>query len=108
MADGSIHLVEIPDALFTFWTVAYEQGRSSRDEDVHRLRVEADRLWLLAMPQTERRDYLLDRLDEAARLANRPDVDDVLDEAWHIYLNSLDNIRQPIMLHPTEHGRKVA
>ncbi|WP_309065346.1 hypothetical protein [Microbacterium sp.] len=90
-----------------YW-LGYQHGSASRDEEVHNLRVDRDRHWLLALPEDDRRSYLLDRLDEAARLANRPDVDDVLDEAWRLYVASLNNLRKPVRLTSTEHGRKAA
>ncbi|AQY01608.1 hypothetical protein [Microbacterium foliorum] len=106
LADGSLRLWQLPDAINTLWGVAYEQGRRSRDAEVHLLKIDADRLWLRAFGDSDRQQYLLDRLDRAADLANRPDVDDVLDEAWQIYLASLDNIREPIRLTPTQNIRK--
>ncbi|KJL35463.1 hypothetical protein RS86_00459 [Microbacterium azadirachtae] len=98
IADGSIRLWQLPDAVNTLYRIGIEHGRSSRDEEVRLLRLDADRLWLCSFGDKERLDYLLARLDRAAELADRPDVDDVLDEAWRIYLASLDNIRQPITL----------
>lgn len=106
LADGSLRLWQLPDAINTLWGVAYEQGRLSRDAEVQLLKLDADRLWLRAFVDSDRQQYLLDRLDQAADLANRPDVDDVLDEAWQIYLASLDNIREPIRLISTQHTRK--
>lgn len=106
LADGSLRLWQLPDAINTLWTVAFEQGRRSRDAEVARVRLDADRLWLRAFGDSDRQQYLLDRLDEAAELASRPDVDDVLDEAWRIYLASLDNIREPIRLTSPQHTRK--
>lgn len=70
------------------------------------LKLDADRLWLRAFVDNDRQQYLLERLDQAADLANRPDVDDVLDEAWQIYLASLDNIREPIRFTSTQDTRK--
>ncbi|MBG9887050.1 hypothetical protein ABE10_11025 [Bacillus toyonensis] len=107
VVDGSMQLVELPAAVQTFYTVAYESGRRSRDDEIRALRVERDRYWLLAFGEKERRQFLLDRLDRAAELADRPDVDDVLDEAWQIYLASLDNLREPVRLPaPTTEDRK--
>ncbi|MBO0979901.1 hypothetical protein [Microbacterium sp. SD291] len=108
LADGSLRLWQLPDAVCTLYNVAYTQGRASRDDEIRVMRIDADRHWLLAMPDTTRRAYLLSRLDQAAELANRPDVDDVLDEAWRIYLANLDNIREPLRLPSTEHGRTAA
>ncbi|WP_341957484.1 hypothetical protein [Microbacterium sp. LWH13-1.2] len=106
LADGSLRLWQLPDAINTLWGVAYEQGRRSRDTEVQLLKLDADRLWLRAFVDNDRQQYLLERLDQAADLANRPDVDDVLDEAWQIYLASLDNIREPIRFTSTQDTRK--
>lgn len=106
LADGSLRLWQLPDAINTLWQIAFEQGRHSRDAEVDRLTLDANRLWLRAFGDSERQQYLLDRLDRAADLANRPDVDDVLDEAWRIYLAGLDDIREPIRLISTQHTRK--
>lgn len=108
LASGALRLWQLPDAVVALYELGHTHGATSRDEEVHRLRVEADRQWLIAQPSAERREYLLERLDQAARLANRPDVDDVLDEAWRVYVASLDTLREPIRLTPTEHGRKAA
>ena len=102
LADGSIRLWQLPDAVATLYNVAYTQGRASRDDEVRDLKLEADRYWLRAFADKDRQEYLLSRLDQAADNANRPDVDDVLDEAWQIYLASLDNIREPVQLHTTQ------
>lgn len=106
LADGSLRLWQLPDAINTLWTVAFEQGRRSRDEEVDALKFDADRLWLVSFGAKDRQQYLLDRLEQAADLANRPDVDDVLDETWRIYLASLDNLREPIQLPTTQRNRK--
>lgn len=108
LSDGTVRLWQLPDALCTFYAVAYADGRASMADEVNQARHEADRLWLLALPEDDRRAYLLDRLDRAADLANRPDVDDILDETWRIYCASLDNIREPVTLTTTEHGKKAA
>lgn len=109
LADGTMLLYQLPDAINTLYNVAYEQGRASRDHEVQTARLDADRLWLRCFGDKDRTGYLLDRLDQAADLANRPDVDDVLDEAWRIYLASLDNIREPITFPvSTEQGLKGA
>ncbi|REJ06292.1 hypothetical protein DY023_06585 [Microbacterium bovistercoris] len=70
--------------------------------------MERDRYWLRSFPDAERQEYLLSRLDQAAALANRPDVDDVLDEAWRLYCAGLNNIREPIRLTVTQDCREVA
>lgn len=103
-------LHQLPDALVTLFNVAYEQGRTSREDEVRAAKLDADRLWLRCFGDRDRQEYLLSRLDQAADLANRPDVDDVLDEAWRIYVASLDTIREPIKL-PTsteEHVKEAA
>ncbi|MGM1018003.1 MAG: hypothetical protein ACQEW8_10745 [Actinomycetota bacterium] len=101
IAGGSLRLQQLPEAIHTLYTVSFELGRASRDDEVRQLRLEGDRLWLRSFGEKERLDYLLSRLDRAAELADRADVDDVLDEAWGIYLAGLDNIRQPIALPAT-------
>lgn len=106
IADGSIRLWQLPDAVNTLYQVGVVHGRASRDDEVRSLRLEADRLWLCSFGDKERLDYLLARLDRAAELADRPDVDDVLDEAWRIYLASLENIRQPVALPTTLNDHK--
>ncbi|REJ06282.1 hypothetical protein DY023_06535 [Microbacterium bovistercoris] len=108
LAAGDLRLWQLPPAVCALYWLGYNQGVASRDEEVHQLRIDADRMWLLAMPATDRREYLLERLDNAARLADRPDVDDVLDEAWRMYCASLDTIREPVRLASTEHGREAA
>lgn len=107
LADGSLRLQQLPDAVCSLFNVAYSQGRASRDPEVRQLQLEADRYWLRAFADKDRQEYLLSRLDQAAELANRPDVDDVLDEAWRIYCAGLDDIRQPIALPvSTQHTSK--
>lgn len=108
LADGSIELHQLPDAICTFFNVAYELGRASREDEIRLYKSDADRLWLRLFAPRERQDYLLNRLDQAAALADRPDVDAVLDEAWRIYVASLDNIREPIALTATKHFKEVA
>lgn len=104
LADGSLSLSQMPDAICTLFTVAYEQGKASRDDEIRALRVDRDRHWLLAFGGGHQ--YVLDRLDRAAELADRPDVDDVLNEAWRVYLASLDNLREPVRLPaPTTENR---
>ena len=101
LADGTVRLWQLPDAICTLFYIGYEQGRSSRDAEVQQLRVDADRYWLRAFADKDKQEYLLSRLDQAADLANRPDVDDVLDETWRIYLASLDNLRDPVRITTT-------
>lgn len=106
LADGSLRLWQLPDAIVSLYNLGVLDGRSQREQEVRAAKLDADRLWLRAFGDETRRQYLLDRLDQAAELANRPDVDDVLDEAWQTYLASLDNIREPIRLTSTQHPRK--
>lgn len=88
---------------------AYKAGYHARDAEVAALHRECSRLWLAAFGDRERREYLLDRLDRAAELADRDDVDDVLDETWRIYCESLIKVREPVQLNPTtEHFKEVA
>ena len=108
LADGSLRLWQLPPAINTLFTVAFEQGRASRDDEVRQLKLDADRLWLRSFVPRDRQEYLLARLDRAAELADRPDVDDVLDEAWRIYVASLDKIREPIRLTTTQEFKEVA
>lgn len=108
LADGSLTLQQLPDALVTLWTIAFEQGRASREQEVLDAKHDADRLWLRCFGDKDRQEYLLDRLDRAADLANRPGVDDVLDEAWRIYLASLDQIREPIKLTTAKETKEAA
>lgn len=73
-----------------------------------RLRQEADRLYLLAFAPADRRDMLLDRLDQAHEaMAEWATVDGALDAAWQAYLDGLDGIRPPVPLHP-EQTRRAA
>ncbi|WP_311257184.1 hypothetical protein [Microbacterium sp. WCS2018Hpa-9] len=102
LIDGSIRLWQLPQAVNTLWNLAFEQGQRSRDTEVEQLKLDADRMWLRAFADPERKQFLIDRLDQAADLANRPDVDDVLDEAWRIYLANLDTLREPVRLETTE------
>lgn len=106
LAAGTLRLWQLPDAIMRLYELGYEQGRVSRDEEVHALAVDRDRHWLLAQPANERQEYLLNRLDEAARLANRPDVDDVLNETWRLYVAGLNTIRQPIVAPMTTQNLK--
>lgn len=108
LVDGSIRLWQLPDAICTLYQIAFQDGRASRDDEVRKLTADADRLWLRAFGDDARKQYLLARLDDAADLANRPNVDDVLDEAWRLYVASLDSIREPVRLESTEHTKKEA
>ncbi|MBD8013178.1 hypothetical protein H9633_12870 [Microbacterium sp. Re1] len=71
-------------------------GRQQMEPEVRAAKLDADRLWLRSFGEADRREYLLDRLDRAATLANRPDVDDVLDEAWRVYCASLNDVRSEV------------
>lgn len=108
LAAGTLRLWQLPDAIVRLYELGYEQGRASRDEEVHALTVDRDRHWLLAQHGVDRQEYILSRLDAAARLANRADVDDVLDETWRIYLASLEHLREPIRLSTTKDISKGA
>lgn len=103
LATDQLSLAALPGPLHSLYNLGVMDGREQARSEVHAAQLDADRLWLIAFGEKERRDYLLDRLDAAAELANRPDVDDVLDEAWRIYLTNLDNIREPVRLDTTEH-----
>lgn len=96
LMSGDVGFEHLTPALLAWWTVAFEAGRASLVPELRQSQHEADRLWLLAFGEVDRREYLLDRLDRAVQLAERPDVDDVLDEAWRIYCASLDRVRSPI------------
>lgn len=104
----SVKLVDLPSALFTFWNVAFEAGRQSREDDVRCAQHEADRLWLISFGDQKRRDYLLERLDQCAALVG-DEAENALTEAWRLYVNSLANVREPIPLAPrTEYPKEVA
>lgn len=108
LVTDSVKLADLPPALFTFWTVAYESGRQSRDPDVQHAQHEADRLWLISFGDQKRRDYLLERLDRCAALVG-DDAENALTEAWRLYINSLASVREPIPLAPrTEYSKEVA
>ncbi|MFE7067392.1 hypothetical protein [Microbacterium sp. NPDC057658] len=102
LALDEISLAALPAPLFSLYNLGVLDGRAQLQDDLRAARLEADRLWLRAFGDQERQEYLLARLDDAASLANRPDVDDVLDEAWRIYLSNLDTIREPVRLATTE------
>lgn len=102
LQSGTLRLWQLPDPINTLWNLAFEEGRASRETEVQKLRLDADRYWLRAFSDKDRQEYLLGRLNQAADLANRPDVDDVLDEAWRLYLVSLDNVREPVHLNTTK------
>ena len=102
IASDELSLAALPAPLFSLYNLGVLDGRAQLQDDLRAARHEADRLWLRAFGDEERQDHLLARLDDAASLANRPDVDDVLDEAWRIYLANLDTIREPVRLPTTE------
>jgi len=102
LANDELSLAALPAPLFSLYNLGVMDGRSQMQGDLGAARLEADRLWLRAFGDEERKDYLLQRLDDAAELANRPDVDDILDETWRIYLANLDTVREPVTLATTE------
>lgn len=96
LASGTLSLAALPHSLFALYELGVTDGRQQMEPEVRAAKLEADRLWLRSFGEADRRDYLLDRLDRAAALANRPDVDDVLDEAWRIYCASLNDVRAEV------------
>lgn len=99
LADGSLTLQQLPDALVTLYNIAYEQGRASREQEVLDAKHDADRLWLKCFGEKERQEYLLHRLDRAAEIiADTGNIEHHLDEAFRLYVASLDSIRKPIAL----------
>lgn len=107
LSNDQLSLTALPAPLFSLYSLGVLDGRQQRAGEVQAAKLEADRLWLLAFGDDDRKQYLLDRLDQAADLSNRPDVDDVLDETWRIFLASLDTIREPVRLNTTEHPRST-
>ncbi|WP_288873042.1 hypothetical protein [uncultured Microbacterium sp.] len=101
LANDELSLAALPAPLFSLYNLGVMDGRGQMQGELRTARLDADRLWLRAFGDEERKDYLLQRLNVAAVLADRPDVDDVLDEAWHIYVSSLDAIRKPVTLATT-------
>lgn len=96
LSAGEISLAALPAPLFSLYNLGVLDGRGQRDKELHAAKLDADRLWLISFGDKDRTEYLLSRLDRAAELADRPDVDDVLDEAWRIYCASLDNVRSAV------------
>lgn len=96
LASGSLSLSALPASLFGLYELGVQDGRQQMEPELRAAKLEADRLWLRCFGEADRREYLLDRLDHAAALANRPDVDDVLDEAWRIYCASLSDVRSAV------------
>lgn len=96
LAAGTLSLAALPLPLFSLYELGVQDGRQQREPELRAAKLESDRLWLQCFGNAERREYLLSRLDRAAQLANRPDVDDVLDEAWRIYCDSLNNVRSEV------------
>ncbi|WP_186307493.1 hypothetical protein [Microbacterium sp. 1.5R] len=97
-----LSLAALPPSLFSLYNLGVSHGRLEMSEEVRAAKLDADRLWLRAFGEEDRKAYLLSRLNDAADLANQPDVDDVLDEAWRVYLASLENVRHPIRPTTTE------
>lgn len=93
---GTLSLAALPAPLFALYELGVNDGRQQREYEIRAAKLEADRLWLRCFGEADRRDYLLNRLDQAAALANRPDVDDVLDEAWRLYCASLNDVRSEV------------
>lgn len=96
LASGTLSLAALPLPLFSLYELGVSDGREQREPELRAAKLEADRLWLQCFGESERREYLLNRLDRAAQLANRPDVDDVLDEAWRLYCASLNDVRSEV------------
>lgn len=104
LALDEMSLAALPAPLFSLYNLGVLDGRAQSEHEIRAAKLDADRLWLRSFGDQDRQQYLLERLNRAAELADHPDVDDVLDEAWRIYLASLDNIREPIELDITEQG----
>ncbi|GGD83172.1 hypothetical protein [Microbacterium murale] len=72
-------------------------------------KLDADRLWLRSFGPKDQQDYLLSRLDRAAEIvADTGNIEHHMDEAWRLYVASLDNIREPITIHKTTQMKEVA
>lgn len=104
LATDDMSLAALPLPLFSLYNLGVMDGIAQREHEVRAAKLDADRLWLRAFGEPGRQEYLLERLDHAADLANRPDVDDVLDEAWRMFLASLDHVREPIQLMKCENS----
>ena len=79
-------------------------------EENRHLRRECGRLWLLAHTPAERQKFLLDRLDRVAELEaadERGDLDAYYARVLASFDRSLDDLRAPIPIRPTQ-GRKAA
>lgn len=96
LASGTLSLAALPLPLFSLYELGVNDGRQQREPEVRAAKLEADRLWLRSFAPKDRQEFLLARLDRAAQLANRPDVDNVLDEAWRIYCDSLNDVRSEV------------
>lgn len=88
-----ISLAALPPSLHRLYQLGVADGRSQRDDDVRVAQLEADRLWLLAFGDKDRREYLLERLDRIATMAD-PDVE--LDDVFQRYCASLTDVRQEV------------
>lgn len=97
LAAGTLSLSALPASLFALYELGVLDGRHQMQPEVRAAKLEADRLWLRCFGEADRREYLLGRLDQAAALANRPDVDDVLDETWRVYCESLGDVRSEVI-----------
>lgn len=95
---GDLPLWQLPPEVLAIWDAAHDAGRRSREPEVSALRHEADVLWLLAMPPSDRRTYLLNRLDTIGRIkAHHPDASEShLHAVLQTYFESLDDVRTPI------------
>lgn len=96
LASGTLSLAALPLPLFSLYELGVADGRQQREPELRAAKLEADRLWLQCFGESERREYLLSRLDRAAHIADRPDVDNVLDEAWRVYCASLNDVRSEV------------
>lgn len=91
---GRLSLAALPLALFRLYQAGVADGRAQREPELAQARHEADRLWLLCFGEEERREYLLARLDEAARIAaDEGGIEGHLERAFALYCRSLDNVR---------------
>ncbi|WP_396935756.1 hypothetical protein [Mycolicibacterium sp.] len=88
-----ISLAALPPSLHRLYQVGVADGREQRDHDVRVAQLEADRLWLVAFGDRERREYLLDRLD---RIAAMTDPDAELDVVFESYCESLVDVRRGV------------
>ena len=100
MNRGDAGLNDLPPALMGFYTVGFNDGAQSRQHEINEERGarrkaerDADRLWLENFTPEHRRDFLLDRLDQAMMDADSENVDDLIAEAVLKFMSNLDNMR---------------